>query len=120
MALKKMFHRLTASVDELDTEDLKEFCSRFPQATPIAEINPREPVIAVGEITSLRIVPRKDKTRWLEASISDGTGTLVAMWTGRRRIAGVKPGQRLLVQGRCSPTGPGGRMMMYNPIYELL
>jgi hypothetical protein len=77
-------------------------------------------VTAVGEISSLRIVPRKDKTKWLEASLTDGTGTLVAMWTGRRRIAGIRPGQRLLVQGRCSPTGPGGRMMMYNPLYELL
>ena len=42
------------------------------------------------------------------------------MWTGRRRIAGIKPGQRLVVTGRPSPTGPGGRLMLYNPRYELL
>lgn len=120
MALKKMIHRLTAPVDELDHEDLRHFCSRFPEATPIAEIAPRALVTAVGEISSLRIVPRKDKTKWLEATVRDGTGSVVAMWTGRRKIAGVRPGQRLLIEGRGSPTGPGGRMMFYNPMYELL
>jgi hypothetical protein len=44
----------------------------------------------------------------------------VAMWTGRRRIAGINPGQRLSLSGRGSPSGPGGRLLILNPAYELL
>ena len=33
-----------------------------------------------GEITFLRIVPRPDGSPWLEATISDGTGSLVTLF----------------------------------------
>jgi hypothetical protein len=119
MALKKLLHKLTASVDELDEENLREFCSAHPGVESIGSIEPRRPTTVVGEISAVRIVPKADG-QWLEATISDGTGKLVALWTGRRRIAGVKAGQRLVLTGRPSPTGPGGRLLIYNPIYELL
>ena len=73
----------------------------------------------VGEITALRIVPRAG-TASVEATISDGSGALVAVWTGRRRIAGVVPGRRLMINGRGAPTGSRGRLLFYNPRYELL
>ena len=57
---------------------------------------------------------------WLEATISDGTGNLMVMWTGRRRIAGIAAGKRLLVTGRGAPKGKGGRLLITNPRYELL
>jgi hypothetical protein len=68
----------------------------------------------------VRIVPKPDGSPWLEATISDGTGSLTAMWTGRKKIAGIRPGQRLVVKGRGSPTGPGGRLVIVNPRYELI
>ena len=71
-------------------------------------------------MASLRIVPKPDGATWLEATLTDGTGSLFAMWTGRRRIAGVKPGAKVKVRGRGTPSGPGGRLMIYNPAYELL
>ena len=119
MALKNFLHRLTASVEELDEEQLREFCTTRPGVIPIGEIVPRQPTTVVGEISSVRIV-RKAGAPWLEVTITDGTGKLVAMWTGRRKIAGIKPGARLVVTGRASPTGPGERLMIYNPTYELL
>ena len=120
MALKKTLQRLRAPVKELDSERLREFCSTHPTATPIGELQARDERTVVGEITSLRIVPQRDGSPWLEATISDGTGSMIAMWTGRRRIAGVRPGQRLIVVGRGSASGTGGRLMMLNPAYELL
>ncbi len=119
MALKNFLHRLTATVEELDEEQLKEFCTTRPGVVPIAEIVPRQPATVVGVISSVRIVPKIGAT-WLEVTVSDGTGKLVAMWTGRRKIAGIKPGQRLVLSGRSSATGPGGRPLVYNPLYELL
>ena len=120
MGLKERLKKLSTPVAELDTERLRDYCSRFEGVTPIAEAKPREEVSVVGEITNLRIVPKPDGSPWLEATISDGTGHLVAMWTGRRKIAGVNAGKRLLVRGRGAPTGSGGRLLIYNPSYELL
>ena len=119
MALKKVFQRLTTPVDELDRERLRDFASGVPGAVPITDLRPRAWNAAVGEITQVRIVPRAGSPS-LEATITDGTGSLVAVWTGRRRIAGIAPGKRLIVRGRGAPTGPSGRLLLFNPEYELL
>ena len=119
MALKKLFHRLTAPATELDLERLRKFCESRPGVTPIGELQPRAEGTAVGEITSLRIVPRAGSPS-LEATVTDGSGSLVLVWTGRRKIAGVTPGKRLVVSGRASAAGPHRRLLMFNPRYELL
>ena len=115
-----MLHKLTAPVSELDKAELREWCARVPGAVAVSDVEPRQEVTAAGEITFLRIVPRPDGSPWLEATISDGTGSLVVMWTGRRSIAGIRGGQRIVVTGRGANTGPGGRLLIYNPRYELL
>jgi hypothetical protein len=120
MALKERFKKLTASVAELDSEKLRDYCSRVQGTTRIGDAQAREVISVVGEITHLRIVPRPDGVPWLEATISDDTGNLMVMWTGRRRIAGVSAGKRLIVTGRGAPTGSGGRLLITNPKYELL
>ena len=120
MALRNALKRLTTPVAVQDQERLREFCSRFPDTVPIGEVEPRQEATVVGEITGVRIVPRTEGSPWLEVTIKDGTGHLVAMWTGRKKIAGIHAGQRILVSGRGSPTGPGGRLLIYNPRYELL
>ncbi|MGH9223073.1 MAG: DNA-binding protein [Acidimicrobiales bacterium] len=118
MALKKVLHRLTAPMSEFDEEKLREFCAGR-ECLAISDAEPRREVTLVGEITSLRIVPRAGSPS-LEATISDGSGALVAVWTGRRRIAGVAPGRRLMIGGRGAPIGYRGRLLFYNPRYELL
>ena len=120
MALKDKFKRLTATSAELDAARLREFCSAVPNVKPIAELAPRERGTVVGEVQSWRIVPRPDGSPWLEATITDGTGAIVAMWTGRRKIAGVHEGRRLIVTGRGHPAGRAGRLVILNPRYELL
>src|SRR2546430_11757107 len=114
-----MLHRLTTSVEELDAELLREFCESRPDVVRIADAQPRQDVTVVGEISSLRIVPRAGSPS-LEATINDGSGNLVVTWTGRRRIAGVAAGRRLVVSGRGTPTGPGRRLIIMNPRHELL
>jgi hypothetical protein len=119
MALKKLFQRLTTSVSELDQERLRKFCESRPGVTPIAELQPREEGTVIGEISSVRIVPRAGSPS-LEATITDGSGTVLVVWTGRRHIAGVAPGRRLVIGGRGAPTGPQRRLLIFNPRYELL
>jgi hypothetical protein len=120
MALRSALQRLRTSVGELDRARLRDFCASVPGATRIVDLLPREEATVAGEITCIRIVPRPDGSPWLEATISDGTGSLFVMWTGRTHIAGVKPGRCLTVTGRGAPTGPGRRLLIYNPRYELL
>jgi len=119
VAFKKVFQRLTTPVRELDNERLRAFSTGIAKAVPIADAAARQEVTVAGEIRYVRIVPRPDGSPWLEATVDDGTGSLIAMWTGRKKIAGVRPGQRVVITGRGSPTGPGGRLLIYNPRYEL-
>jgi len=119
VALKKLFKNLRTPVTQLDAERLRKFCESRPGAVSITELPPRSEGTVVGEITSLRIVPRAGSPS-LEATINDGTGSLLVVWTGRRKIAGVAPGKRLVVSGRGAATGPKGRLLMFNPSYELL
>ena len=119
MAFKKLIQRIKTSDADLDRERLRQFCQDVPGVTPIGEAQPRQEVTVAGEITSLRIVPRAG-TPSLEATINDGTGSLVVVWTGRRNIPGVSPGKRLVLSGRGAPQGAGHRLTVFNPRYELL
>ncbi|HEX2272441.1 MAG TPA: OB-fold nucleic acid binding domain-containing protein [Acidimicrobiales bacterium] len=119
MNLKGRLQKLRTPAEELGLAQLRDFCAQLPGVTPIGEVGPRQEVSVVGEISSLRIVPRAGCPS-LEATITDGTGTIIASWTGRRQIAGISPGRRLIVHGRANPCGPAGRMVVFNPSYELL
>jgi hypothetical protein len=119
VALKRFFAKLTTPMNELDSQKLREFCGGITDVTAISDLEARAEVAVVGEISSLRIVPRAGSP-WLEATISDGTGSIVALWTGRRRIAGIDPGRRLVLRGRAAPTASDRRLTIYNPAYELL
>ena len=119
MAFRKLFKNLTTPVSELDAERLRKFCESRPGAVSIVDLPPRVEGTVMGEITALRIVPRAGSPS-LEATVSDGTASMVVVWTGRRKIAGVTPGKRLVLSGRGAATGPKGRLLMFNPSYELL
>jgi hypothetical protein len=120
MELRRALKRLRAPASELDRERLREFCAKCPGTVPIAEMAPRQETTVAGEITCVSVVPHPNGAPWLEATVTDGTGLLTVRWTGRRSIAGVKPGQRLLLRGRGTPKRGGGRLVVYNPRYELL
>ena len=81
MALKKLFQRLTAPVTDLDLERLQKFCESQQGVTRITDLPPRVEGTVVGEIRTMRIVPRAGSPS-LEATITDGSGTLVVVWTG--------------------------------------
>lgn len=120
MTLRRPFSNLRTPVAEHDRKRLRDFCEALPGVIPIAEVEPRTLATVAGEITSVRIVPKADSSPWLEATIKDGTGAMVAMWTGRRRMPGIRTGRRLKISGRGSPSGVGGRLKVLNPDYELL
>ena len=119
MGIRTLLQRLSTPVEAVDAENLRAYCAQKGQMA-IRDIPPRTEVTVVGQISSIRLVPHGDSP-WLEVTMSDGDESLVVMWTGRRAIAGVSPGKRLVVKGRALPVARGSqRLKMMNPSYELL
>ena len=119
MPMRKFVERFTKSVDTQDRESLSTWC-RARGVTALDELEMRRPVQIAGEIRSVRIVPRAGAAS-LEASVYDGRGTLTAVFLGRRKIAGLSPGRRVLLEGVVSEHGRRtSECVMYNPVYELL
>ena len=114
--LRKLREKLRQSVEELDSERLQTRYSKF-ESTQIGSAPTREEVTVAGEIQGLQVVPRAGSPS-LEVTISDGTGRAVAVFTGRKHLAGVDPGRAIVV------TGVGrkerGRVLLVNPAYTLL
>ena len=115
-----LLKKLRTPIEEHDRLKLADFCASVPGVSPIAEVEPRKFATVVGEVTSVRIVPKMDGSPWLEATVKDGTGALVVMWTGRRRVPGIRTGRRLKLSGRGAPAGTASRLKILNPEYELL
>jgi hypothetical protein len=77
----------------------------------------REPVTIQGTLRTVTLRPRGGVPA-LEAELYDGTDTLTVLWLGRRRIAGIQPGRKLMVNGRIGVQEDGDRVM-FNPRYDL-
>jgi len=116
VALRKFVERLTKPIDEQDRERLGAWCN-VAGTTPLDEAPLRTPVKLAGEVRSVRIVPRAGAPA-LEATIQDGRGSVTAVFLGRRKILGVSPGRRLLLEGVV--TSDRESRVMYNPSYTLV
>jgi amino acid transporter len=70
-----------------------------------------------GRVMSLAIRP-VEQNSVLALEIADGTGTLTALFYGRKQIPGAECGSRVRLHGTVGFRGP--RPIMTNPMYELL
>jgi RecG-like helicase len=116
MPFKKMVERLTKPTEELDREQLTEFCDARSLAR-LDTLEARRAVRVGGEVRSVRIVPRAGAPA-LEVAVSDGRGSVVAVFLGRRKIAGLSPGRKVVLEGMVARVG--NRSVITNPAYELL
>ncbi|GAA1232798.1 OB-fold nucleic acid binding domain-containing protein [Kitasatospora nipponensis] len=113
--LRRMFSRLTSSPEELQAEELRQD-TVGAGCTTIAEAGDREVVTVSGTLRTVTLRPRAGVPA-LEAELFDGTDALDVVWLGRRSIAGIEPGRRLIASGRLSHAR--GRRVLFNPRYEL-
>ncbi|MEY2581121.1 MAG: hypothetical protein QOE09_970 [Ilumatobacteraceae bacterium] len=88
-----------------------------PQSTPIAETQARQHVCVSGKVIRMTARPTAGQPA-LAVSISDDTGTVTAVWTGRREIGGVTLGRKIAVHG--VPVMHGDHLEFTNPHYTLL
>lgn len=87
------------------------------RVTPISEAPVRQRVLIAGEVQGMQVVPRAGSPS-LEVTVSDGSGRAAAVFYGRRRLGGVDPGRRVLLEG----VGriERGRLVLVNPAYTIV
>ncbi len=86
-------------------------------ATPIPDLTPRQRARVAGRVRSLTVQPWGDVPT-LQVQLTDGQGRLTVAFLGRRQIAGMIPGSRMVVDG--TVTQRRGQLVMINPDYEFL
>jgi RecG-like helicase len=88
-----------------------------PRPAPMMEAKLRERIWVAGRIRALRGKTDNDASN-LECEITDGTGSLLLVFQGRRRIPGIAVGARLVAEGMVGSWRR--RLAILNPDYELL
>lgn len=85
-------------------------------STSICDCEPGERTTITGVLHSVTLRPREGVPA-VEAELFDGTGKIMLVWLGRRRIRGIEPGRGLTVTGRvtCNTAKP----TIFNPKYDL-
>lgn len=99
------------------TFDRAAFGERGMGTTPISEAQWRSRVRVVGRVKSVRVQPRAGTSN-LECVLADDTGRLLLVFQGRRRIPGIQPGAKLVVEGMVGDWAR--RQAILNPDYELI
>lgn len=113
--LRQTISRWASSSDQ-HTRDLRRTHADAADLT-IADAPDREVVRLRGALRTVTLRPRGGVPA-LEADLDDGSAVLTIVWLGRRRIAGIGPGQSIQVEGRIGVHD--GIRIMYNPRYELM
>jgi amino acid transporter len=85
--------------------------------TTIDAVRWRDRVRVRGQVRSMRVAPQRDVAT-LECVIDDGTGTLLAVFLGRRELGGVNVGSRIELVGTAGVHQ--NRLAILNPGYRLL
>ncbi|CAN5723344.1 hypothetical protein BH24ACT5_BH24ACT5_25580 [soil metagenome] len=85
--------------------------------TALDETPDRVPVRVGGEIHRVMISPRHGMAT-LEVVVSDGTGSITAVFSGRRNIIGIEHGRAVILEGVIVPARSG--RIILNPAYTLI
>ena len=93
------------------------FAGHVGETTPIGRVEWRQRVRIAGRVNSVRTQPRAGNSN-LECVLADGTGKILLVFQGRRQIAGIEPGARLVVEGMVGDWAR--RQAILNPSYELV
>lgn len=116
--LRELVDELARSPQDVRAEHLREWASSIPGAIPIAHARSRTRCKLAGVIQNVRIDPRQGSGS-IEATVNDGSGRMVVKWLGRQKLAGIGLGMGLVFEGTVGQ-GPGGKLQVLNPEYELV
>ena len=85
---------------------------------PIAQASARQPCRVRGIITRMKSRPSSVGLPSLAVQVSDDSGTVTAVWTGRRSLGGLKLGGVIELEG--VPVLVAGKLEFLNPMYTLV
>ena len=114
--LRRLMASLSQDKSDQHAEELRGGV-RDVGATPICDCVPGEPATVTGVLRSVTLRPREGVPA-VEAELYDGSGRIMVVWLGRRRIHGVTPGRGIVVHGRITCTTE--KPTIFNPRYTLL
>jgi hypothetical protein len=114
--LRRRITRLTADETELEAEELQNQV-KVVGAEKVSACRDRESVCIAGTIRSVTLKTVAGSPS-LEAEVYDGSGSVVAIFLGRRRIPGIEAGRSIKLSGRL--TMQEHRQTIFNPRYELI
>ncbi len=84
---------------------------------PIAEVAYRQRARVAGRIRSQRVQPWAGVAT-LECVVVDGTGGINLVFLGRKHVAGLAPGVRVVAEGMVGDHA--GKLAILNPLYRIL
>jgi hypothetical protein len=114
--LRRRLHQLTADDTELEARELQEQVV-VRGAKAVSACQDRDSVCVAGTIRSVTLKSLAGAPS-LEAEVYDGSGSVVAVFLGRRRIPGIEAGRSVVLHGRL--TMQDHRRTIFNPRYELI
>ncbi len=114
--LRRRLHQLTADETELEAKELQHR-SAAVGAESMCDCKEGESVCVAGTIRSVTLKSLAGSPS-LEADVYDGSGSVVAVFLGRRRIPGIEAGRSIVVRGRL--TLQDHKRTIFNPRYELI
>jgi len=86
-------------------------------STPIAAIQARQHARVAGRIRAIRVQPWSGVAT-LECTVADATGSLLIVFLGRKKVAGIAPGAKIVVDGMVGDHQ--GRPAILNPEYRII
>jgi hypothetical protein len=112
---KKMFGRLSQDEGERRAATIRDWATTQSGCTLIGDAQPRTVARIAGIVEGIRVRPREGVPA-IEALVTDGSGSITAVWLGRRVLPGLQLGKRLVLEGRLG--GDPKNLQLMNPRYE--
>ncbi len=97
-ALQRFLRRMNQTDEERLAEEVRSWAETIPGTVRIADAPLRMRSKLAGLVRRITILP-VEGLEALEIVLWDGTGEITAVWLGRRSIAGLALGSRLIVEG---------------------
>jgi hypothetical protein len=106
MALLRRRRSTTTVIPEVDSS-----------IVPLGSVIARQRVGVIGTVTRMTARPATGLPH-LAVIVTDETGTITAVWSGRRSIGGIALGRKIRIDGVAVKNGD--HLEFINPIYTLL
>ncbi|MBS1836968.1 MAG: amino acid permease [Actinobacteria bacterium] len=87
------------------------------ERTRISDLTARQRARVVGRVYGVRVQTRAGAPMF-EVTVIDDSGSIAAVFLGRRRIAGLDAGAQVAMEGMVATRG--GRLVLNSPTYEIL